>query len=67
MLQAKTRRQRQCGQKVKYQTLEAAQDNADQRLHDIIYDRMEPQAYQCDYCNGFHVGHSLKRLSVYGK
>ena len=61
-------RKNQCGQKVKYPTLEAAQANADQRLQDIIYDKLEPQAYQCAYDrNHYHVGHSLKRLSVYGK
>ena len=53
-------RQRQCGQKVQYKTFEDAQANADQRLQDIIYDQLEPQAYRCDYGNHYHVGHSLR-------
>ena len=54
------RRQRQCGQKVRYKTLEAANVIATRKLQDRIYDRMEPRAYQCDYGNHYHVGHSLK-------
>ena len=54
------RRWRQCGRKIPYRTLEAAETNVAERVKQVIYDRLVPQAYRCDYGTHWHVGHSLK-------
>ena len=58
-------RKNQCSYKIRYTTLDAAQERADQMLEERIYDRMKPGAYQCEYGEHFHVGHSL-RTEFYG-
>lgn len=52
-------RKHQCSYKVKHDTLEEAQTIVDQLKADRIYDQMVPRAYQCNYCDHWHVGHSM--------
>lgn len=48
---------RQCGQKVKHRTQDAAEESAD-AMHLKTGQRFN--AYQCQICRSFHVGHSDK-------
>ena len=55
------RRRHRCTRKILYRTLEAAETNVAERVKQVIYDRLVPQAYRCAHGQHWHVGHSLKR------
>ena len=56
-----SKKERGCGNKIAYPNLFRAQVHADRLREEVIYDRMEPEAYRCAFCKKFHVGHSERR------
>ncbi len=52
---------RHCQRKVTFRTLDQAEADVALRKDQVIYNRLEPQAYPCDYGSHYHVGHALKR------
>jgi len=47
--------------KMTFHTLEEAQEAAQRWPEDHPYDKGVMQAYRCDYCHEFHIGHAISR------
>ena len=56
----RARRQRHCGRKVVYRTVDEARARARYLEEARIYDVMQPQAYRCNYASHYHVGHGRR-------
>lgn len=48
---------RSCLKKVVYRELSAAEARVSEMKQEVLYNVMEPQAYQCYYERHWHVGH----------